>query len=158
MSGDAANTSVCATPDRGARTPACRVRTPADTSLSFVESKLKRQSEGTYSRTVNVATEPIVGDHLIDGRILVPGALMVDMILESAGADTVSSVAFISAAAVDKTQARVGLALSQDLPGATRLLEAEEGARGPLARELIAFSTSSRFLRLRKQLGIAVGG
>ncbi len=58
--------------------------------------------------------------------------------------------------AVDKTQVRVGLALSQDLASATRLLEAEEGPRGPLARELIAFSTSSRFLRLRKQLGIAL--
>jgi hypothetical protein len=61
------------------------------------------------------------------------------------------------AAAVDKTQARVGLALSQDLASATRVLEAEEGPRGPLARDLIAFSTSSRFMRLRKQLGIAIG-
>lgn len=59
-------------------------------------------------------------------------------------------------AAVDKTHARVGLALCQDLPTATRLLEPEEGARGPLARDLIAFATSSRFLRLRKQLGVAV--
>ncbi len=61
------------------------------------------------------------------------------------------------AAAVDKTQTRVGLALSQDLPSATRLLEPEEGQRGPLARDLIAFATSSRYLRLRKQLGVAAG-
>ena len=59
--------------------------------------------------------------------------------------------------AVDKTHARVGLALCQDLPTAARLLEPEEGARGPLTRDLIAFATSGRFLRLRKQLGIAVG-
>ena len=68
-----------------------------------LQTRLKRQSDNVFTRTVNAATEPIVGDHVIDGRILVPGALMVDMILESAGAATVSSVAFISAAAVDMT-------------------------------------------------------
>ena len=36
------------------------------------------------------------------------------------------------------------------------LLEAEEGPLGPLVQDLIAYSTSSRFLRLRKQLGIAL--
>lgn len=59
-------------------------------------------------------------------------------------------------AAVDKTQCRVGLALSQDLLSSAALLEAEEGPRGPLVQDLIAFSTSSRFLRLRRQLGIAL--
>lgn len=59
-------------------------------------------------------------------------------------------------AAVDKSQCRVGLGLSQDLLTAAALLEAEEGPRGPLVQDLIAYSTSQRFLRLRKQLGIAL--
>jgi hypothetical protein len=59
-------------------------------------------------------------------------------------------------AAVDKSQCRVGLALNQDLATACEILEAEEGPQGPLAQDLIAYSTSSRFLRLRRQLGIAV--
>lgn len=60
------------------------------------------------------------------------------------------------AAAVDKSQCRVGLALSQDLTTACALLEGEEGRLGPLAQDLVAYSTSNRFLRLRKQLGIAL--
>ncbi len=59
-------------------------------------------------------------------------------------------------AAVEKSQCRVGLALSQDLPAACAVLEAEEGPLGPLVQDLIAYSTSARFLRLRKQLGIAL--
>ncbi|NLE85975.1 MAG: hypothetical protein GX607_06215 [Myxococcales bacterium] len=59
-------------------------------------------------------------------------------------------------AAVEKSQCRVGLALSQDLLAACGVLEAEEGPLGPLVQDLIAYSTSSRFLRLRKQLGIAL--
>lgn len=59
-------------------------------------------------------------------------------------------------AAVDKSRCRVGLALSQDLATACALLEEEEGRLGPLAQDLVAYSTSSRFLRLRQQLGIAL--
>lgn len=59
-------------------------------------------------------------------------------------------------AAVDKTGARVGLALSQDLPSALKLLEAEEGKQGPLGLDLLTYSTSSRFLALRRSLGISV--
>lgn len=59
-------------------------------------------------------------------------------------------------AAVDKTGARVGLALSQDLGAALRLLEPEEGKLGPLALDLLSYSTGSRFLALRSSLGISV--
>jgi hypothetical protein len=59
-------------------------------------------------------------------------------------------------AAVDKTGARVGLALSQDLPSALRLLEADEGRLGHRAVDLLTYSTSSRFLALRRTLGISV--
>lgn len=58
--------------------------------------------------------------------------------------------------AVDKTGARVGLALSQDLPSALKLLGAEEGKQGPLGLDLLTYSTSSRFLALRRSLGICV--
>lgn len=60
--------------------------------------------------------------------------------------------------AVDKTAVRAGLALGQDVESALRLLEAEEGPGGPLARDLLAFGTSERYLRLRKALGIAITG
>ncbi len=59
-------------------------------------------------------------------------------------------------AAVDKTGARVGLALSQDLPTALRLLELEEGKLGPKALDLLSYSTGTRFLALRQTLGISV--
>lgn len=59
-------------------------------------------------------------------------------------------------AAVDKSRCRVGLALSQDLASACALLEEEEGHLGPLAQDLITYSTSNRFLKLREQLGIAL--
>ena len=59
-------------------------------------------------------------------------------------------------ASVEKSQCRVGLALSQDLSTACGLLEAEEGPLGPLVQDLIAYSTGARFQRLRKQLGIAL--
>jgi len=59
-------------------------------------------------------------------------------------------------AAVDKTAARVGLALSQDLPAANAILGEEEGSSGPLSLDLLSYSTSARFLALRQSLGIAV--
>jgi hypothetical protein len=58
--------------------------------------------------------------------------------------------------AVEKTGARVGLALNQDLTTALGLLEQEEGKCGPLALDLLSYSTSSRFLALRSSLGIAI--
>lgn len=77
-----------------------------------LESKLKRKvgdvnGLAAYSRVVDAAKDPIVGDHVISGRILVPGALMIDLMVEAArkerGAENaaISSIAFISAAAVD---------------------------------------------------------
>jgi hypothetical protein len=58
--------------------------------------------------------------------------------------------------AVDKTACRVGMALCNDLGTACALLEREEGPRGELAKDLIAFVTSDRYFQLRKRLGIAI--
>lgn len=60
--------------------------------------------------------------------------------------------------AVEKTAARVGLALGQDLPCCLALLETEEGPQGPLSLDLLAYSTSPRFLRLRRSLGVELKG
>lgn len=58
--------------------------------------------------------------------------------------------------AVEKSAARVGLALNQDLVSALDLLEQEEGKNGPLALDLLTYSTSGRFAELRTSLGIAL--
>jgi hypothetical protein len=58
-------------------------------------------------------------------------------------------------AAVEKTACRAGLLVSGDLGVAVRLLEAEEGELGELAKDLIVFSTSERYFQLRERLGIA---
>ncbi|GMV17635.1 MAG: hypothetical protein AMXMBFR56_58590 [Polyangiaceae bacterium] len=58
--------------------------------------------------------------------------------------------------AAEKTSARAGLALCNDLPTACGLLEAEEGKLGELQRDLVAFVTSDRYFQLRRRLGIAV--
>lgn len=58
--------------------------------------------------------------------------------------------------AVDRTSARVGLALAQDLDAALKVVAAEEGKWGPSALDLLAYSTSERFLRLRRSLGIGL--
>ncbi len=60
------------------------------------------------------------------------------------------------AAATEKTAARVGFVLANDLDTAAGLLEAEEGKHGELFRDLVAFATSDRYFMLRKRLGIAV--
>lgn len=57
--------------------------------------------------------------------------------------------------AVDKTAARAGLLLCGDLSTAARLLESEEGKLGDYCKDLIAFGTSERYFKLRRQLGIA---
>ncbi len=59
--------------------------------------------------------------------------------------------------AVDKTAARVGLALCQDLPTALSALRAEEPDFGPLSLDLLAYATSARFKQVRRALGVSVG-
>jgi hypothetical protein len=58
---------------------------------------------------------------------------------------------------VDKTAARAGLLLCDDLATAAALLEREEGARGPLLADLLAFSASAEYGVLRRHLGISIG-
>jgi hypothetical protein len=57
--------------------------------------------------------------------------------------------------ATEKTAARAGLTLCGDLGTALGLLEAEEGPRGELAKDLLWFSASDRYGKLREQLGVA---
>jgi hypothetical protein len=57
-------------------------------------------------------------------------------------------------AATDKTAARAGLLLCGDLGTALGLLEAEEGNRGELCKDLLWFSVSERYGKLRRQLGL----
>jgi hypothetical protein len=59
-------------------------------------------------------------------------------------------------AATEKTAARVGLLLCNDLTVAAELVAAEEGRLGEIARDLIAFATSDRYFKARRQLGIAI--
>jgi hypothetical protein len=58
-------------------------------------------------------------------------------------------------AAADKTAARAGLLLCGDLATALSLLAAEEGAGGELSKDLLWFSVSDRYGKLRRQLGVA---
>jgi len=58
--------------------------------------------------------------------------------------------------ATDKTAARVGLCLSQDLVSSLALVARQEGAHGPIELDLLAYSTSDRFLLLRRRLGLGV--
>jgi hypothetical protein len=60
--------------------------------------------------------------------------------------------------AAEKTACRAGLLLCGDLATALGLLEAEEGAMGDQARDLIAFSVSERYFALRHGLGLAADG
>jgi hypothetical protein len=57
---------------------------------------------------------------------------------------------------VDKTAARAGLLLCDDLATAAALLEREEGARGPLLADLLGFSASAEYGALRRHLGINI--
>jgi hypothetical protein len=59
------------------------------------------------------------------------------------------------AAAADKTAARAGLLLCGDLGTALSQLETEEGSKGELAKDLLWFSVSDRYGKLRRQLGVA---
>ena len=60
--------------------------------------------------------------------------------------------------AVDRTAARAGLLLSNDLAAARTALEAEDAAHAQeRLDDLLAFTMSDRYAKLRKQLGIAVG-
>jgi golgin subfamily B member 1 len=58
--------------------------------------------------------------------------------------------------ATEKTACRAGLLLCNDLPTALGRLKAEEGGLGELGLDLIAFATSERYFKLRRQLGIAI--
>lgn len=57
---------------------------------------------------------------------------------------------------VDKTAARTGLLLCDDLAVAARALEREEGPNGPLLTDLLAFSVSPQYGALRQHLGISL--
>lgn len=57
--------------------------------------------------------------------------------------------------AADKTAARAGLVLCGDLGTALGVLESEEGPQGELAKDLLWFSASDRYGKLRRQLGVA---
>lgn len=57
-------------------------------------------------------------------------------------------------AAVDKTACRAGLLLCGDLTTAADVLGNEEGPKGELFRDLIAFATSEAHTKLRTDLGI----
>jgi hypothetical protein len=58
-------------------------------------------------------------------------------------------------AATEKTAVRAGLVLCGDLGTALALLEAEEGPQGELGKDLLWFSASDRYGKLRRQLGVA---
>lgn len=58
-------------------------------------------------------------------------------------------------AASEKTAARAGLVLCGDLGTALSLLEAEEGPDGELGKDLLWFSASDRYGKVRRQLGVA---
>ncbi|HEY6081107.1 MAG TPA: hypothetical protein VIW29_19970 [Polyangiaceae bacterium] len=58
-------------------------------------------------------------------------------------------------AAADKTAARAGLVLCGDLGTALGILATEEGAQGELGKDLLWFSASDRYGKLRRQLGVA---
>jgi hypothetical protein len=59
-------------------------------------------------------------------------------------------------AGAEKTATRAGFLLSNDLPTALAVLEAEEGRFGELAKDLLVFSTSDRYSQLRRQLGVSL--
>lgn len=58
-------------------------------------------------------------------------------------------------AATEKTACRAGLVLCGDLGTALSVLEAEEGPAGELGKDLLGFSASDRYGKLRRQLGVA---
>ena len=61
------------------------------------------------------------------------------------------------AAAVDRTAARAGLLLSDDLRAAHAVFEMEDRARAAEKMDdLLVFMLSDRFAKLRRQIGIAV--
>jgi hypothetical protein len=59
-------------------------------------------------------------------------------------------------AGVDKTAARAGFVLANDLGTALSVLEAEEGRLGELGKDVLVFATSERYFKLRRQLGISL--
>jgi hypothetical protein len=59
-------------------------------------------------------------------------------------------------AAVEKTACRAGLLLCNDVATAAAILKEEEGVLGDLQKDLLAFVTSERYSKLRRQLGISI--
>jgi hypothetical protein len=57
---------------------------------------------------------------------------------------------------VDKTACRAGLLLCGNLSSALEVLQPEEGPKGPLSADLLAFVVSDRYGQLRQKLGIAI--
>ncbi|HEY4104623.1 MAG TPA: hypothetical protein VGM44_12065 [Polyangiaceae bacterium] len=58
--------------------------------------------------------------------------------------------------ATEKTAARVGFVLSNDIATSLKVLSEEEGTDGELGKDLVAFAASERYFKLRRQLGIAI--
>jgi hypothetical protein len=102
-------------------------------------------------------------------QLVVPIAQAIEPILEPAAIDRLRGqfLRFVEeggrtnlqrwAAAVDKTCARAGLLLSNDLKAAHNVFAAEDAASADAKMDdLIAFAVSDRYAMLRKQMGIAV--
>jgi hypothetical protein len=102
-------------------------------------------------------------------ELVVPIAKAIEPILEPAAIDRLRGhfLRFVEeggrtnlqrwAAAVDHTAARAGLLLSNDLRAAHTILEAEDKAHvNDRIDDLLVFTMSDRYAKLRKQIGIAV--
>lgn len=103
-------------------------------------------------------------------ELVVPIAKAIEPILEPAQVDRLRGhfLRFVEeggrtnlqrwASAVDKTGARAGLLLADDLKAAHTVIESEDKAHlTEKMNDLLAFMLSDRYVNLRKQIGIAVG-
>jgi hypothetical protein len=102
-------------------------------------------------------------------QLVVPIAQAIEPILEPAAVDRLRGhfLRFVEeggrtnlqrwAHAVDRTAARAGLLLANDLSAAAAMLALEDPAHaGETMNDLVEFTTSDRYSRLRKQIGIAI--
>jgi hypothetical protein len=101
-------------------------------------------------------------------QLVVPIANAIEPILEPAGVDRLRGhfLRFVEeggrtnlqrwAAAMDKTAARAGLLLAGDLHAARAVLEIEGNAEEKMT-DLLVFTVSDRYAKLRKQIGVAIG-
>ena len=103
-------------------------------------------------------------------QVVVPIAKAIEPILEPSSIDRLRGhfLRFVEdggranlqrwAAGVDKTAARAGLLLANDLRAAHSIFDIEDKAHtNEKMDDLISFVTSDRYARLRKQIGIALG-